>query len=59
MARTDISRPTALLAAQKIYPAVVTGGTGVGKTTLLDTILRILIAKGVWILLAAPTGCAA
>ena len=39
--------------------AVVTGGPGVGKTTLLDTILRILKAKGVRLLLAAPTGRAA
>jgi exodeoxyribonuclease V alpha subunit len=39
--------------------AVVTGGPGVGKTTLLDTILRILAAKGTKILLAAPTGRAA
>ena len=39
--------------------AVVTGGPGVGKTTLLDTILRILAAKGVKLLLAAPTGRAA
>jgi exodeoxyribonuclease V alpha subunit len=39
--------------------AVVTGGPGVGKTTLLDTILRILTAKRVRLLLAAPTGRAA
>ncbi len=39
--------------------AVVTGGPGVGKTTLLDAILRILAAKGTKILLAAPTGRAA
>ncbi|KAB0676198.1 SF1B family DNA helicase RecD2 [Aureimonas leprariae] len=39
--------------------AVITGGPGVGKTTLLDTVLRILAAKGVRILLAAPTGRAA
>ena len=39
--------------------AVVTGGPGVGKTTLLDTILRVLSAKGVRLLLAAPTGRAA
>jgi len=39
--------------------AVVTGGPGVGKTTLLDAILRILAAKGVKLLLAAPTGRAA
>lgn len=39
--------------------AVITGGPGVGKTTLLDAILRILVAKGAKILLAAPTGRAA
>jgi exodeoxyribonuclease V alpha subunit len=39
--------------------AVVTGGPGVGKTTLLDTILRLLVAKGVKVLLTAPTGRAA
>ncbi|QRM28336.1 ATP-dependent RecD-like DNA helicase [Microvirga sp. VF16] len=39
--------------------AVVTGGPGVGKTTLLDTILRLLVAKGVKVALAAPTGRAA
>ncbi|MGD0635885.1 MAG: ATP-dependent RecD-like DNA helicase [Beijerinckiaceae bacterium] len=39
--------------------SVVTGGPGVGKTTLLDTILRILVTKGVKLLLAAPTGRAA
>jgi exodeoxyribonuclease V alpha subunit len=39
--------------------AVITGGPGVGKTTLLDAILRILAAKKVRIRLAAPTGRAA
>ncbi|CAO4157255.1 SF1B family DNA helicase RecD2 [Methylorubrum extorquens] len=39
--------------------AVITGGPGVGKTSTLDTILRILRAKGVQVLLAAPTGRAA
>ncbi|GJD96055.1 SF1B family DNA helicase RecD2 [Methylobacterium iners] len=39
--------------------AVVTGGPGVGKTSTLDTILRILTAKGTRVLLAAPTGRAA
>ncbi|KQS74253.1 recombinase RecD [Methylobacterium sp. Leaf361] len=39
--------------------AVVTGGPGVGKTSTLDTILRVLRAKGVRVLLAAPTGRAA
>ncbi|MBW3671320.1 MAG: ATP-dependent RecD-like DNA helicase [Acidobacteria bacterium] len=38
---------------------VITGGPGVGKTTLVNSILRILEAKGVEIALAAPTGRAA
>ena len=38
---------------------VITGGPGVGKTTLVDAILRILVAKGVAVALAAPTGRAA
>ncbi|MEE7478476.1 ATP-dependent RecD-like DNA helicase [Methylobacterium hispanicum] len=46
-----------LLLAAKI--AVMTGGPGVGKTSTLDTVLRILAAKGVRVLLAAPTGRAA
>jgi exodeoxyribonuclease V alpha subunit len=39
--------------------AVLTGGPGVGKTTVLRAILTILGAKGVRPLLAAPTGRAA
>ena len=46
-----------LVIASKI--AVLTGGPGVGKTSTLDTILRILLAKGVRVALAAPTGRAA
>ena len=38
---------------------VITGGPGVGKTTIVNSILRILAAKGVRILLTAPTGRAA
>ena len=38
---------------------VITGGPGVGKTSTLDSLLRILTAKGVRVLLAAPTGRAA
>lgn len=42
----------ALLLASKV--AVITGRLSTGKTTLLDAILRILLAKGVRVLLAAP-----
>jgi exodeoxyribonuclease V alpha subunit len=38
---------------------VVTGGPGVGKTTIVNSILRILAAKGTNLLLCAPTGRAA
>jgi exodeoxyribonuclease V alpha subunit len=38
---------------------VITGGPGVGKTTIVKAILRILAAKGVRLLLCAPTGRAA
>jgi exodeoxyribonuclease V alpha subunit len=38
---------------------VITGGPGVGKTTIVNSILRILAVKGVNLLLCAPTGRAA
>src|SRR5487761_2623768 len=38
---------------------VITGGPGVGKTTIVNSILRILGAKGINLLLCAPTGRAA
>ncbi|WP_210030599.1 ATP-dependent RecD-like DNA helicase [Methylobacterium sp. PvR107] len=46
-----------VLLASKL--GVMTGGPGVGKTSTLDSLLRILGAKGVRVLLAAPTGRAA
>ncbi|WP_254980569.1 AAA family ATPase [Cyanobium sp. ATX 6A2] len=56
-----------LAASQKLAVAqalaskvlVITGGPGVGKTTLINAILRILAAKKLRILLCAPTGRAA
>src|SRR5215471_18646139 len=47
----------ALALASKVL--VITGGPGVGKTTLVKAILRILSAKGMRLLLCAPTGRAA
>ena len=38
---------------------VITGGPGVGKTTIIRGILRILSAKGIRLALCAPTGRAA
>ncbi len=39
--------------------SVITGGPGVGKTTLLDTVLKLLTRQDVSVVLAAPTGRAA
>jgi exodeoxyribonuclease V alpha subunit len=39
--------------------AVITGGPGVGKTTLVNSLLKILAAKKLTIALCAPTGRAA
>jgi exodeoxyribonuclease V alpha subunit len=38
---------------------VITGGPGVGKTTLVNSVLKVLAAKKLGIALAAPTGRAA
>jgi exodeoxyribonuclease V alpha subunit len=38
---------------------IITGGPGVGKTTILNTLLTIVCDKGVRVVLAAPTGRAA
>src|SRR5579863_9706005 len=45
--------------ALKSKVLVMTGGPGVGKTTIVKAILRILAAKGTRLLLCAPTGRAA
>ena len=53
------SQAAALRQALASKVLVITGGPGVGKTTLVNGILKILGAKGVRTLLAAPTGRAA
>ena len=47
----------AMAVAQKL--SVITGGPGVGKTTVVNTILQIVCAKQGKVLCAAPTGRAA
>ncbi|MBK5963342.1 recombinase RecD [Thiocystis minor] len=53
------SQRAAIAAAVASKVAVITGGPGVGKTTVVNSLLRILRAKGVQVLLCAPTGRAA
>ena len=53
------SQRSAISLALATKVLVVTGGPGVGKTTLVNSILRILRAKSVAVALCAPTGRAA
>jgi len=53
------SQREAVAAAINGKVTILTGGPGVGKTTVVNSILRILKAKGVSVLLCAPTGRAA
>ncbi len=53
------SQAEAIRLALKSKVMVITGGPGVGKTTIVNSILRILAAKAVKLLLCAPTGRAA
>ena len=53
------SQSAAIRLALSSKALVITGGPGVGKTTIVNAILRILAAKGASLLLCAPTGRAA
>lgn len=53
------SQKTAIRVALSSKVMVITGGPGVGKTTLVNAILRILAAKNTNMQLCAPTGRAA
>src|ERR1700736_5400712 len=53
------SQKAALRVALSSNVTVITGGPGVGKTALINSLLKILIAKAVTIALCAPTGRAA
>lgn len=57
--KLSASQKTAIetVLANKI--SIITGGPGVGKTTIINSILRILLAKKMQVKLCAPTGRAA
>ena len=61
--RTGLALAPSQIAAVRLALAskvlILTGGPGVGKTTIVNAILRILAAKGARLLLCAPTGRAA
>jgi exodeoxyribonuclease V alpha subunit len=56
LAKSQIEAVRVALASKVL---VITGGPGVGKTTLVNSILKILLAKTMAIALCAPTGRAA
>lgn len=49
----------AVKAAIENTVAVITGGPGTGKTTIINTIIRVFVAGGLEVEIAAPTGRAA
>ncbi|MBN1684864.1 MAG: ATP-dependent RecD-like DNA helicase [Gammaproteobacteria bacterium] len=53
------SQKNAIALALKEKVSIITGGPGVGKTTIVNSILKILRAKAIRIALCAPTGRAA
>jgi exodeoxyribonuclease V alpha subunit len=53
------SQQEAIRLALRSKVVVITGGPGVGKTTLVNAILQIVQARGVAVALCAPTGRAA
>ncbi len=61
--KTDVelaaAQQHAIKAALTSKICVITGGPGVGKTTIINSIVKILQAKNCKVLLAAPTGRAA
>jgi exodeoxyribonuclease V alpha subunit len=53
------SQKKAVSVALSAKVMVITGGPGVGKTTIVNAILKIIMAKGAKVALTAPTGRAA
>jgi exodeoxyribonuclease V alpha subunit len=53
------SQKRAVATALSSKVLVITGGPGVGKTTIVNSILKIVMVKGVRVALCAPTGRAA
>jgi exodeoxyribonuclease V alpha subunit len=57
--KLSASQREALVVSLRSRAVVITGGPGVGKTTLIQSLLKILTAKKLHCILAAPTGRAA
>ncbi len=54
--RLSDSQREAVKLALKSKVVIITGGPGVGKTTIVNSILKIILAKKISVLLCAPTG---
>ncbi len=57
--RLDEVQTEAVKAAIKSGVAIITGGPGTGKTTIIDIIIKYFVSQGMDIKLCAPTGRAA
>ena len=55
----DMVQRDAVLMAMEYGLMIVTGGPGTGKTTTINTIIKLFEQKGMAVMLAAPTGRAA
>lgn len=57
--KLSASQKTAITTSIQSKVSVITGGPGVGKTTVVNSILKIIRSKGASVTLCAPTGRAA
>lgn len=55
----DAMQKKAIIASMKNGISIITGGPGTGKTTTINTLIKMFEKEGLEILLAAPTGRAA
>ncbi len=55
----DVMQRNAIITAMRNGISVITGGPGTGKTTTINTLIKMFERQGMEILLAAPTGRAA
>jgi exodeoxyribonuclease V alpha subunit len=57
--KLSVSQKEAIKIVLKNKLSIITGGPGVGKTTIVNSLLKVFLAKKLSVLLCAPTGRAA